>query len=221
VGQISAGISVAIIDCGSGNLRSAAKALAYARDAAGESGAVTVTREPETVLAADRVVLPGQGAFRACMAGLNDIPGMRAALEEAVRERAKPFLGICVGMQVMAQRGLEHGQTEGLGWIAGEVAPIEPGAAALKIPHMGWNELVDIRRDHPVLAAVPAAAHAYFVHSFAMRCRDSADRLAAVEYGAALPAIVGRDTMIGMQFHPEKSQALGLSLLSAFLRWRP
>lgn len=213
--------SVAIIDCGSGNLRSAAKALAFARDAAGASGAVTVTRDPETVRAAARVVLPGQGAFRACMEGLNDIPGMREALDEAVREKAKPFLGICIGMQVMAATGLEHGVTQGLGWIEGDVAPIDPGPAHLKIPHMGWNELVDVRRDHPVLAALPEGAHAYFVHSYAMRCATPGECLASVDYGAALPAVVGRDNLVGMQFHPEKSQAVGLALLTAFWRWSP
>jgi glutamine amidotransferase len=214
-------VSVAIIDCGSGNLRSAAKALAFARDAAGVRGDVIVTRDPETVRAAERVVLPGQGAFRACMEGLNEIPGMREALDEAVREKARPFLGICIGMQVMAETGLEHGTTEGLGWIKGEVVPIAPTDAHLKIPHMGWNELVDVRRDHPVLEKLPGQAHAYFVHSYAMRCERPADCLASVDYGAKLPAVIGHDNMIGMQFHPEKSQAVGLALLTHFLRWRP
>lgn len=214
-------VSVAIIDCGSGNLRSAAKALAYARDEAGASGAVTVTRDPDTVRAAERVVLPGQGAFRACMEGLNETPGMREALDEAVRNQAKPFLGICIGMQVMAETGLEHGVTAGLGWIKGEVAPITPTEAHLKIPHMGWNELVEVRRDHPVLQNLAFDAHAYFVHSYAMRCERPADCLAAVDYGALLPAVIGHDNMIGMQFHPEKSQAVGLSLLTRFMSWRP
>lgn len=214
-------VSVAIIDCGSGNLRSAAKALAFAGDAAGVRGEVIVTRDAQTVRAAERVVLPGQGAFRACMEGLNEIPGMRDALEEAVREKAKPFLGICIGMQVMAETGLEHGVTQGLGWIEGSVVPIEPTEARLKIPHMGWNELVAVHRDHPVLEKLPGQAHAYFVHSFAMRCAQASECLAAVDYGASLPAVIGRDNMIGMQFHPEKSQAVGLSLLTQFLRWRP
>ncbi len=216
-------MTVAIVDYGSGNLRSAAKAFERAAMEAGLRLNVLVTAEPHMVAAADRVVLPGVGAFGDCRRGLDAIPGMTAALHEAVREKGRPFLGICVGMQLMATRGLEYGEHAGLGWIAGEVAALQPADPALKIPHMGWNEL---RRTaagarHPVLAELSDGRHAYFVHSYAMRCARGDDVLAEVDYGGQVTAIIGRDNLIGTQFHPEKSQAVGLALIRNFLLWRP
>ena len=215
-------MSVAIIDYGSGNLHSATKALERAsRESTG--AAVVLTADPELVAAADRIVLPGVGAFADCKRGLDAIPGMVDALTHVVREKGRPFLGICVGMQLLATRGLEHGVCEGLGWIGGDVAAIEPADRALKIPHMGWNTL-DPTRDHAVLAGIPTGTdgwHAYFVHSYGFRPADAADAVATTDYGGSLTAIVARDTIVGTQFHPEKSQALGLALLANFLRWAP
>ncbi|MFM2045068.1 MAG: imidazole glycerol phosphate synthase, glutamine amidotransferase subunit [Pseudomonadota bacterium] len=213
--------TVALIDYGSGNLRSAAKAVERAGAEAGMALTVAVTADPDVVRRADRVILPGVGAFGDCAAGLRAVPGMVDALEEAVIRGGRPFLGICVGMQLMARRGHEHGTHEGLGWLAGEVGPMTPDDPGLKIPHMGWNVLEIRRPDHPVLAGIPAGAHAYFVHSYQIRLEEPERMLACVEYGGTVPAVVGRDNLIGTQFHPEKSQAAGLALISAFLGWRP
>ncbi|MDP6573135.1 MAG: imidazole glycerol phosphate synthase subunit HisH [Rhodospirillales bacterium] len=214
-------MSVVIIDYGSGNLRSAAKAFERAVAEAGSTETVTVTADPKAVAGAGRVVLPGVGAFGDCMGGLAALPGMLEALDGAVIRGGKPFLGICVGMELMAEVGREHGDHAGLGWIPGEVAALAPADAALKIPHMGWNELAMAAPGHPVLAGIAPGAHAYFVHSYAFVCADSAHVLATVEYGGPVTAAVGRDNMIGTQFHPEKSQATGLKLITNFLGWRP
>jgi glutamine amidotransferase len=175
------------------------------------------------VARADRVVLPGVGAFADCKRGLDAVPGMVDALEEAVRQRGRPFFGICVGMQLMAERGLEYEVKEGLGWIAGEVGRIVPNDATLKIPHMGWNTL-NVARPHPLLAGLelgPNGRHAYFVHSYQLKPGNRADLIAEAEYGGAVTAIVGRDNIVGTQFHPEKSQKLGLALIANFLKWAP
>jgi glutamine amidotransferase len=208
-----------LIDYGGGNLHSAAKAfrLIADRDGAGE---VIVSDRPEDVARADRLVLPGDGAFPACRAALLALPGLHEALTEAVERRARPFLGICIGMQLMAERGLEHRETPGFGWIGGTVDRIRPGAAGLKVPHMGWNDLV-IEAAHPVLAGLATGDHAYFVHSYHLAVTRPAERLAHCDYGGPVTAIVGRDTRIGTQFHPEKSQATGLRLIANFLAWRP
>lgn len=214
---------VAIIDYGSGNLHSAAKAFERAAREAGSPLLIKVTAEPEEVLAADRVVLPGVGAFADCKAGLVAIPGMIEALEETVRARARPFLGICVGLQLMAERGLEHGLTPGLGWIEGEVRAIEPDDAALKIPHMGWNT-INLARQHALLDNIPTGdqgLNAYFVHSYHFVPSRPEDLVAATDYGGAVTAFVARDNMAGSQFHPEKSQKLGLALIANFLKWQP
>ena len=179
-----------------------------------------MTSAPEAVAGADRVVLPGVGAFADCRRGLAAVPGLEAALSEAVTVRARPFLGICVGMQLMAEHGREFETVDGLGWLGGEVVPIAPGDAALKIPHMGWNEL-EPRITHPLLAGLAPGSHAYFVHSYHFRLADPADLVAATDYGGPLAAVVGRGNLAGTQFHPEKSQAAGLRLIGNFLRWRP
>jgi glutamine amidotransferase len=207
---------VALIDYGSGNLRSAEKALTRVAGAA----EVFVTADPSAVAAAGRIVLPGVGAFGDCMAGLSAIPGMIEALGEAVLHRRAPFLGICVGMQLLASVGREFGDHAGLDWIPGEVVRLTPSDPALKIPHMGWNELT-IVHPHPLLAGIGAGANVYFVHSFCMRPADPSDVLATADYGGAFAAAVGRDNIAGVQFHPEKSQAVGLALLANFLKWRP
>ena len=215
-------MKIVIIDYGSGNLRSAAKALERAAAALGPgSPAVTVSGDADALASADHIVLPGVGAFGDCMAGLEALPGMREALEDAVIRRGRPFLGICVGMQLMARRGIEHGAHEGLGWLEGEVAPLDPVDSSLKIPHMGWNELIVADQGHPVLAGIESGQHAYFVHSYAFRSAHDENVLATVDYGGPVAALVGRDNMIGTQFHPEKSQDTGLRLLGNFLRWRP
>jgi glutamine amidotransferase len=211
---------VAIVDCGSGNLRSAAKAFERAAAESNIPADVRVTNAPEAVAAADRIVLPGVGAFADCRQGLAALSGVEEALNEAVVIRARPFLGICVGMQLMAERGREFGTTEGLGWIGGEVVPIEPCGRALKIPHMGWNE-IEPREDHPLLAGLGRGAHVYFVHSYHFRLADPRDLVAVTDYGGPLAAIIGRDNLAGTQFHPEKSQAAGLRLIGNFLRWCP
>jgi glutamine amidotransferase len=216
-------VTVAIVDYGSGNLHSAAKALERAAAEAGSSDTILVTSDPETVRRAERIVLPGVGAFADCRRGLDAVPGMVEALTQAVRRDGRPFLGICVGMQLMATRGLEHETTPGLDWIGGDVAPIDPADPALKIPHMGWNTL-EARRTHPLLQGLTTGAtglHAYFVHSYALEAADPADVVATTDYGGAVTAVVGRDNMAGTQFHPEKSQTLGLRLIANFLRWRP
>lgn len=212
--------TVAIIDYGSGNLRSAEKALERAAQESGGGQRVLVTSRAEDVAAAERIVLPGVGAFADCMQGLAKLPGMIDALSDAVIARARPFLGICVGMQLMAARGLEHGEHKGLGWIAGDVVKLTPDNAALKVPHMGWNTL-RLKRDHALLAGLRAEDHAYFLHSFHLRTASAETLLADTDYGGAVTAVVGRDNLVGTQFHPEKSQRVGLALLANFLRWRP
>ncbi len=214
-------MTVAIIDYGSGNLRSAAKAFERAVRESGLDCSVIVTADVEQVRGADRIVLPGVGAFADCRRGLAALPGMIETLNETVLRGGRPFLGICVGMQLMASRGLEHGSHPGLDWIAGEVIPLEPDDPSLKIPHMGWNELKLRRPDHPVLAGIAEGSHAYFVHSYGFRCRDAGDVLAEVDYGGPVTAVIGRDNLVGTQFHPEKSQATGLRLIANFLKWTP
>jgi glutamine amidotransferase len=208
-----------LVDYESGNLHSAEKAF---QRMAAETGAgdVLVSARPEDVARADRIVLPGDGAFPACRAALGEIDGLGQAIEEAVIGRGLPFLGICIGMQMMATRGLEYRPTDGFGWIGGEVVRITPEDPAMKVPHMGWNDLV-IDRPHPVLAGIETGQHAYFVHSYHFRVADPAHLLAHVDYGGPITAIVGRDNMIGTQFHPEKSQATGLRLIANFLAWAP
>ena len=213
-------MTTAIIDYGSGNLRSAAKAFERAAAEDGTAEPILVTSRPEEIAGAERVVLPGVGAFADCRRGLAAVPGLEAALVEAVHGRGRPFLGICVGMQLMAERGREFETVEGLGWIPGEVVAIEPADPSLKIPHMGWNELSP-RSAHPLLEGLPEGTHAYFVHSFELRPAGSADRLAETDYGGPLVAVVGHDNLVGTQFHPEKSQQAGLRLIANFLRWRP
>ena len=207
----------ALIDYGSGNLASAAKALAHA--AAGKHEIVT-TADPQVVKDAERVVLPGVGAFADCMRGLVAVPGMVEALREKVLKEGAPFLGICVGMQLMATVGVEFGRHAGLGWIAGEVVKITPDDPALKIPHMGWNELKKVQ-SHALLEGIPAGSHAYFVHSFQLVPALPEDLIATTDYGGPLTAMVGNENIACTQFHPEKSQATGLKLLENFLRWRP
>lgn len=211
--------TVAVIDYGSGNLRSAAKALERAAADSGRKARIVVTSDPGAVAAADRLVLPGVGAFADCMAGLEGVAGLKEALIEAAIARARPFLGICVGMQLMAEWGVEFGRHKGLGWLKGEIAPLAPADRALKIPHMGWNTIAAVR-PHPVLAGLDAPA-VYFVHSFALAHADPAEIVATCDYGGLFPALAGRDNLIGAQFHPEKSQAAGLTLLANFLSWRP
>ena len=213
-------MTVAIVDYGSGNLRSAAKAFERAAREAGVDDRVRVTSSPRDVAAADRIVLPGVGAFADCRAGLYGVPGMVDALQREVVERGKPFLGICVGMQLMATRGVEYGIHAGLDWIAGDVVRIAPDDKTLKIPHMGWNELVDLK-PHPLLAGIAARDHAYFVHSFQLEAAHPETVLALTDYGGPITAVVGRDNLVGTQFHPEKSQATGLRLIANFLRWKP
>jgi glutamine amidotransferase len=208
-------MTVAIVDYGSGNLHSAAKAFERMADEP-----ILVTADPAAVAGADRIVLPGVGAFGDCWGGLNALDGMVEALEQAVIEGGRPFLGICVGMQLMATRGLEHGEHPGLGWIPGEVVRIEPSDPALKVPHMGWNELT-VAQPHPVLNGLPAGAHMYFVHSYQFVVEDSSHVLATTDYGGPVNAVIGRDNMIGSQFHPEKSQKSGLAFIDAFLKWNP
>ncbi len=216
-------MKVAIVDYGSGNLRSAQKAFERAAAEAGVSADIELARSPEEVLRADRVVLPGVGAFADCLSGIEAIEGMREAIEEAALKATRPFLGICVGMQLMATRGLEHGVTKGFNWIPGQVEPIQPKDPNLKIPHMGWNEL-QVVQPHPVLLPLldaPHGRHAYFVHSYHFVPADARHTLALAEYGVPIVAAVGRDNLLGFQFHPEKSQRLGLDLIASFLRWNP
>lgn len=213
-------MKLALIDYGSGNLRSAAKALQRAADENAIALDLAVTASTADVAAADAIVLPGVGAFADCYAGLAALDGMIETLNEQVIRRGKPFLGICVGMQLMASVGREHGEHRGLGWIDGAVERLVPADPTLKVPHMGWNQL-RLRRDHPVLAGIADGDHAYFVHSYCIRPADAGAVIAEAEYGGTLAAMVGRDNMVGTQFHPEKSQATGLRLLANFLRWRP
>ncbi len=216
-------MSVAIIDYGAGNLRSAAKAFEVALARSGRVETVEVTNLPEIVAAADRVVLPGDGAFADCRTQLDAIPGMVEAVTEAIDRRGVPFLGICVGMQLLATRGLEHGVTPGLGRVPGEVRMIAPDDPALKVPHMGWNTLTPTA-DHPVLAGIPLGPegwHAFFLHGYHLVPETDDEVVAVADYGGPVTAIVARDTVVGTQFHPEKSQRLGLALIANFLAWRP
>jgi glutamine amidotransferase len=215
-------MTVAIVDYGSGNLHSAAKAFERAARESGREQPIVVTNDPEQVRAADRIVLPGVGAFADCKRGLDGVPGMVAALNETVRQKGRPFLGICVGMQLMAERGREYEVVEGLGWIPGEVDRIKPNDPELKIPHMGWNTL-NVRRAHTVLAGIPlgsAGLHGYFVHSYQLNANKDC-LVADADYGGPVTAIVARDNYAGTQFHPEKSQKLGLALIANFLKWKP
>lgn len=216
-------MDVAIVDYGSGNLHSAAKAFERAAREAETGQRILVTSDPRTVRAAERIVLPGVGAYADCWNGLNAVEGMVEAVEEGVRREGKTFLGICVGMQLLSERGHEYRVTEGLGWIAGEVRMIEPADPRLKIPHMGWNTL-DSAASHPLLEGIPVGPdgwHAYFVHSYAMTGVDPQHIVAETDYGGPVTAIVAKDNIAGTQFHPEKSQKLGLRLIANFLRWRP
>jgi glutamine amidotransferase len=216
-------VAVAIVDYGSGNLHSAAKAFERAARESGRDQPILVTGDPEAVCRADRIVLPGVGAFADCRRGLDAVPGMIAALEETVRGKGRPFLGICVGMQLMAERGREYQVTEGFGWISGEVDRIAPAAPGLKVPHMGWNTL-EVLRSHPLLDGIslgPSGLHGYFVHSYHLNVRERRDLVAEADYGGPVTAIVARDNYAGTQFHPEKSQRLGLALIANFLKWKP
>lgn len=216
-------MSVIIIDYGSGNLHSAAKAFERASKETGAGLAISVSADPEAVRAAERIVLPGVGAFADCLSGLKAVPGLLCAIEEAVRQRGRPFLGICVGMQLMATRGLEHGEWPGLDWIAGEIRPIKPKNPDLKIPHMGWNTL-DLINSHPLLSGIPTGPqgwHAYFVHSYHFVAENRENVIAETDYGGPVTAIVAAENLAGTQFHPEKSQKLGLKLIANFLSWMP
>ena len=216
-------MTVAIVDCGSGNLHSAAKAFERAAHEASNDQPIVVTNDPYVVRGADRIVLPGVGAFADCRRGLDAVPGLLEVLNETVRGKGRPFLGICVGMQLLAERGHEYQVTEGLGWIAGEVDCIKPGDPDLKIPHMGWNTIDELRH-HPLLDAIPVGPnglHAYFVHSYQLEPADRGDLVAQADYGGPITAIVARDNYAGTQFHPEKSQRLGLKLIANFLKWAP
>ncbi|QYO76844.1 imidazole glycerol phosphate synthase subunit HisH [Devosia salina] len=215
--------SVAIIDYGAGNLRSAAKAFERVAAERGLGDVITVTADPDMVRAADRIMLPGVGAFADCMAGLKAVSGMIEVLDERVIKGGVPFLGVCVGMQLLASEGREKVVTQGLGWIPGAVEKIAPSDPALKIPHMGWNT-ISVTRPHALLEGIetgPNGLHAYFVHSYHLKTDDPAHTIATTDYGGALTACVGRDNIFGTQFHPEKSQALGLKLIENFLGWTP
>ncbi len=210
-------MAVVVVDYGAGNLKSAAKALMEA--AKGSGIEVAVSADPQAVRGADRIVLPGVGAFADCKAGLESLPGMVEALNEAVLEKQRPFLGICVGMQLMATLGIEYGEHRGLDWIKGKVVRLTPGDGSLKIPQIGWNNLS--ASAHPVLHNLPKDADAYFVHSYHFVAERDADVLSRIDYGGPVVAAIGRDNLLGVQFHPEKSQGVGLKLLGDFLKWRP
>lgn len=211
---------VAIIDYGSGNLRSATKAFERAAREAGIDAEIDLTDKADRVASADRIVLPGVGAYADCRRGLDAVPGMVEALREAVEAKARPFFGICVGMQLMSSRGLEKTTTQGLGWIKGDVVLMTPTDPDLKIPQIGWNTLTR-KRAHPLFSGIPETLHAYFVHSYHLAAENPDDVVATVDYGGPMTAFVARDNKAGAQFHPEKSQALGLALISNFLRWKP
>lgn len=214
---------LAIIDYGSGNLRSATKAFERAAREAGIAATIDLTADAERVRTADRIVLPGVGAYADCAAGLHAVAGMWEAVEEVALRKGRPFLGICVGMQLMSERGLEKTVTEGFGWIAGDVKEITPKDPALKIPQIGWNT-IELQREHPLFSGIetgPKGLHAYFVHSYHLEARNPGEVLATADYGGPVTAAVARDNLAGTQFHPEKSQALGLALIANFLRWRP
>ncbi|TWG88968.1 glutamine amidotransferase [Mesorhizobium sp. J18] len=214
---------VAIIDYGSGNLRSATKAFERAAREAGIRAEIDLTADAECVRTADRIVLPGVGAYADCRAGLDAVPGMVEAIAEVAIEKARPFLGICVGMQLMSSRGLEKTVTEGFGWIAGDVVEMQPSDASLKIPQIGWNT-IHVKHPHPLFDGIPTGErglHAYFVHSYHLQAERPVDVLATTDYGGAVTAVVARGNLAGTQFHPEKSQTLGLALITNFLRWKP
>ncbi|MDG4894581.1 imidazole glycerol phosphate synthase subunit HisH [Mesorhizobium sp. WSM4976] len=214
---------VAIIDYGSGNLRSATKAFERAAREGDIAATIELTADAERVRSADRIVLPGVGAYADCAAGLHAVPGMWEAVEEAAIAKGRPFLGICVGMQLMSERGLEKTITKGLGWITGDVKEIKPSDPALKIPQIGWNT-IELTREHPLFSGIetgPKGLHAYFVHSYHLDAKNPAELLAIADYGGPVTAAVARDNLAGTQFHPEKSQALGLALITNFLKWRP
>ena len=213
-------MTTVIIDYGSGNLHSAQKAFEQAARAEGLATKILVSSDPDQVRKADRVVLPGVGAFADCRRGLDAVPGMIDAMRESVFQSSRPFLGICVGMQLLAERGLEYETSQGLGWIAGDTVRIEPKDPTLKIPHMGWNNLIR-KRAHPLLENIPETLHDYFVHSYHLKAKNASDIVATTDYGGELTALVARDTIAGTQFHPEKSQKLGLALIANFLRWAP
>jgi glutamine amidotransferase len=210
-------MQTALIDYGSGNIASAAKALGRAAEGRQQ---ITVTADPEIVKSADRIVLPGVGAFADCMRGLAAVPGMIEALNQSVIRNGRPFLGICVGMQLMATAGREFGTHPGLDWIKGDVVKLTPADPALKIPHMGWNE-IELVGNHPLFAGLETSANAYYVHSFEMKPADRAALLATTSYGGKITAAIGQDNLVGTQFHPEKSQAVGLKILANFLNWTP
>jgi glutamine amidotransferase len=212
-------MTTVIVDYESGNLHSAEKAFQRMASETG-AGAVVVSSDPDTIARASRIVLPGDGAFPACRRELFDHRGVFEAIDEAVRHHARPFMGICIGMQMLATRGMEYEETPGFDWIGGTVEAITPADPALKVPHMGWNDLV-IDRPHPIFDGISTGDHAYFVHSYHFRVTDPAHLLAHADYGAPVTAVVGRDTIVGTQFHPEKSQATGLRLIANFLTWRP
>ncbi len=212
---------VALIDYGSGNLRSAERALLRAAAEIGSSAEIRATADPQTVARAERIVLPGVGAFADCMAGLAAVPGLIEAMSEAVLGRGAPFLGICVGMQLLATRGREHGVHTGLGWIEGEVVRLAPADPSFKVPHMAWNELTILRPAHPLLRGIADRDDVYFVHSYHLVASDRALLLAEIDYGGPVCAMIARDNIAGTQFHPEKSQQVGLRLLANFLTWKP
>lgn len=216
-------MQVAIIDYGSGNLKSATKAFERAAREAGIDARIHLTDKADVVASADRIVLPGVGAYADCRRGLDAVAGMNEALVEAVERKARPFLGICVGMQLMSTRGLEKTITEGFAWIKGDVVLMQPNDPGLKIPQIGWNT-IDLKRPHPLFDGIPtgeAGLHAYFVHSYHLAAEQASDVIATTNYGGPMTAVVGRDTMVGTQFHPEKSQKLGLKLIANFLSWKP
>lgn len=211
--------SIVLIDYGAGNVRSASRALSKAAELAEVSPRIEVTADPDAVLSADRVILPGVGHFADCLEGLTSRPGLVDALTEAVMRKGVPFFGICVGMQLLASLGLEDGETDGLGWIPGIVDRLQPWDPELAIPHMGWNEIMP--REHPIFSGIGEHPHVYFTHSYAMSCEDESDIAATCDYGGAFVAAVKRDNIFGVQFHPEKSQALGQKILANFLQWKP
>jgi glutamine amidotransferase len=214
-------VKISVIDYGSGNLRSVAKAIERAMAEAGIDGQVSITADCNHIQNSDRIVLPGVGAFADCQAGIKAIPGLWETLDRAIKIQGKPLLGICVGMQLFADWGREFGDTKGFGWIGGEVKPLAPLDKTLNIPHMGWNNLIFSDHSNPLFDGIMAGAHAYFVHSYAFQCVNSGDQIASVDYGGAIAAVIGRANVIGTQFHPEKSQAVGLRFLNNFLEWQP
>jgi glutamine amidotransferase len=214
---------VAIIDYGSGNLRSATKAFERAVRESGLNAEIELTDKADRVATADRIVLPGVGAYADCRKGLDAVPGMHDAITEVVETKGRPFFGVCVGMQLMSSRGLEKTVTDGFGWIEGDVVEMTPSDLSLKIPQIGWNTIT-VNRPHPLFEGIPTGSdglHAYFVHSYHLAARKPADVIATTDYGGAMTAFVGRDNMVGAQFHPEKSQTLGLKLIANFLTWTP